>query len=659
MICKYLKGFLSIIFLFIMLLSFPSPVLAASTAINITSKCKFTASSNQGAFRYATDNRYDTYWSSAKTTSRTIDFVISSSVKIGGIYFVWSVPPMKWTLNAIENDNKLTSIISGGDNRYLTEYVSIPSKYAATRRFRLVMTPLNASASVDIAELAVYGTGNAPYYAPQWQPFSGRADLLTIATHPDDEALYLSVPMVTYANQGCQCATVFMTYGSNNSRSRRRYEAQESVWTLGNKWYPEMGSFLDLKSSTREQAMKYWPLDSVVGFIVEKIRKYKPSVIVTHDVNGEYWHGAHMLTEYATSLAFQYAGDPSKYPPSAKVYGTWKPGKLYIHLYKTNPLNTMGLTSRLSKYGNKTILQVIRDAYSRHQSQLPGRALPQSGAYDMRKFGLFHTNLGVDKKHTTMFENVSLDAMLTLNPWYNYIVVDRSRLKQALDTAKTKKESDYLLESWLAAQLPALIKIAQVVIDTKTSTQSQINAQVAILESALKKLVRVDALDNIEIIQPPRKVVYQVGEKLDLAGMKISAAFKDGTRQDVPLKDVQVSKFDSSLPIKNQEVTVSYLGKTAVFCVDISNRFLKLNKIEISTPANKLVYAVGEELDLTGLVVTGTYSNGAQRILEIKPNNISGFDSSTPISGQTITITIETLTASYMVDIVEILSETS
>ncbi len=412
------------------LLSFsPGAAAAPVSALEITKYSTWWASSNNSTFKYAVDGNLRTFWTSTAGPSRYLDITVRTTTKTraGSIYFRWNSPPASWELLAKNKSGGYTSILKGGAQRYLTQFVSIPSAYAGVNKYRLVMNTA-ASAAVSIAELSVYAVGTAPYFAPQWKDFpaNGRVDLLTIASHPDDEALYLGVPAVTYAAQGKTTATVFMTYGSP-STSLRRFEAQECAWALGNTYYPAMANFKDVKTSTKDAMARVWGLDKTVAFLVEQIRKFKPSVIVTHDIMGEYWHGAHQLTEYATSLAFRYAGDPKKYPESAMRYGTWNAGKLYVHLYKTNALNTMSLTAPLSRFGGRTALQTIGDAYARHKSQLPGRVLPISGAYDMRKFGLLATNVGLDKTRSNMFENITMDKMLRLNPQHKLAVANSPR----------------------------------------------------------------------------------------------------------------------------------------------------------------------------------------------------------------------------------------
>ena len=77
-----------------------------------------------------------------------------------------------------------------------------------------------------------------------------------------------------------------------------------------------------------------------------------------------------------------------------------------------------------------------------------------------------------------------------------------------------------------------------------------------------------------------------------------------------------------------------------------------LQSIAITTSATKLTYHVGEALELTGLVVTGTYSDGTTKIEAITAANVTGFDSSKAAAGQVLTITLNGKTAAFTIQII-------
>lgn len=80
---------------------------------------------------------------------------------------------------------------------------------------------------------------------------------------------------------------------------------------------------------------------------------------------------------------------------------------------------------------------------------------------------------------------------------------------------------------------------------------------------------------------------------------------------------------------------------------------LTLVSISITTPATKLQYKVGEELDLTGLVVTGTYGGGIKKVINITKDNVTGFNSAMATESQALTITVDGIKTSYNIKIVQ------
>ncbi|WP_050740853.1 bacterial Ig-like domain-containing protein [Acetobacterium bakii] len=77
-----------------------------------------------------------------------------------------------------------------------------------------------------------------------------------------------------------------------------------------------------------------------------------------------------------------------------------------------------------------------------------------------------------------------------------------------------------------------------------------------------------------------------------------------------------------------------------------------LNSIAVTAPPTKTTYKIGDSsLDLTGLVVTGTYRDGMKEDLTIVDNNVSGFDSTNLAAVQTLTVTFGGRTASFNISV--------
>lgn len=94
-------------------------------------------------------------------------------------------------------------------------------------------------------------------------------------------------------------------------------------------------------------------------------------------------------------------------------------------------------------------------------------------------------------------------------------------------------------------------------------------------------------------------------------------------------------------------------GNRTATCVVTVNGLVSLQSIAVTTPATKLSYKVGETLDISGLVVTGTYSDNTTKVETITASNISGFDSSKVAANQRLTITVNGKTITYTVQITE------
>lgn len=77
-----------------------------------------------------------------------------------------------------------------------------------------------------------------------------------------------------------------------------------------------------------------------------------------------------------------------------------------------------------------------------------------------------------------------------------------------------------------------------------------------------------------------------------------------------------------------------------------------LQSIAITTPSNKLRYYIGDKLDITGLGITGTYSDGSSKTLNIDSTNITGFDSTVETDKQVLTISVGNKTTTYNIQIV-------
>jgi peptidoglycan hydrolase-like protein with peptidoglycan-binding domain len=103
-----------------------------------------------------------------------------------------------------------------------------------------------------------------------------------------------------------------------------------------------------------------------------------------------------------------------------------------------------------------------------------------------------------------------------------------------------------------------------------------------------------------------------------------------------------------------EDATGRIVAKGSLEITVLEEEEATLVSIAITTPADVLTYEVGDDLDITGLVVTGTYSDDSTSTEAITGDNITGFDSSEPEDNQVLTVTVGGKTATYTVDIIAI-----
>ena len=148
----------------------------------------------------------------------------------------------------------------------------------------------------------------------------------------------------------------------------------------------------------------------------------------------------------------------------------------------------------------------------------------------------------------------------------------------------------------------------------------------------------------------PTKTQYEIGDELDLTGLVVTAHYSDGS--EAAVEDYEVSGFDSSTA-GEKTITVTYQDKTTTFTVNVKEAapVVTLESITVSGPT-KTEYEIGDELDLTGLVVTAHYSDGNEKVLSAGDYEVSGFDSSTA-GEKTITVSYQGKTAAFTVNVKE------
>ncbi|MDR2571426.1 MAG: hypothetical protein LBD23_14205 [Oscillospiraceae bacterium] len=320
---------------------------------------------------------------------------ISAPEIIYSMYIIWGLPPGEWSLISGNGESGQTHIY--GAQGIIHEYIELdnPSR-------ELVINLSNSGAV--ICDIYAFSKGYPPDWVQVWQPPLEKADMLLIPTHSDDEHLFFVGTLPYYAGE--RGYAVQVAYLKNHwNQPPRPHELLNGLWAVGVKNYPVIGPFNDRYADSLSQARSIFAWDDVVDFHVELLRRFKPSVVVGHDLNGEYGHGFHRLNAHTLREAVTLAISDDYHASSYERYGVWDTPKLYLHLYQNGTIY-MDWSIPLEHFNGSTGYEMAVIGYSFHHSQHRWAfAVPGSGPMG-HNFGLVRSTVGPDVIGGDFFENI-------------------------------------------------------------------------------------------------------------------------------------------------------------------------------------------------------------------------------------------------------------
>lgn len=434
-----------------------------------------------GAAYNLTDGDERTY-----TTADSGSITITNEVGIASLYVVFNRLPALWQLSDGENT------VTCGEDTFLHEFVNVKERLGGTPTEITLAFP----EYVSICEVYAFTEGDIPDWVQCWQPPCEKADLVMFSSHADDEHLFFAGVLPYYAvERGLSVQVVYII--NHFDTYARPHEQLDGLWAVGIRNYPVMTDFPDLYSESEEYALSVFSAYGVeftdfIDYIVEQIRRFKPLVIMTHDIDGEYGHGTHILCAKAVMEAVNLSADPSYHPESAEKYGVWEPQKTYLHLYPEDPI-TMDWDVPLDAFDGKTAFEVSRLGFDCHESQhwtwfygwVYGKNYPITAAKDIRSYspcsyGLYKTTVGADIVGGDFFENV------VSYPEQEAIAkAEAERLEQERLAAE-KAEQERLEAERLAAEKAAAEEAARLAEEERLEAE-RIAAEQAAAEKAEKE----------------------------------------------------------------------------------------------------------------------------------------------------------------------------
>ncbi len=163
-------------------------------------------------------------------------------------------------------------------------------------------------------------------------------------------------------------------------------------------------------------------------------------------------------------------------------------------------------------------------------------------------------------------------------------------------------------------------------------------------EPALRSMTKLPvAVTGISITKQPKKTEYIEGQKLDTTGMVVVARYEDGTQKTLGEEDYVLTGYDNTSPGK-KTLTISYSGHTATLQVTIAQKVL--TGISIHTLPSRVVFGLGEELDVSGGLISAEYNNGIPVLYTMTTEMVSGYNNK-KLGKQTLTVTFHGKKATF------------
>lgn len=357
-------------------------------SIEITKTCLITSNKNISSI---TDGRYST-----NSELLENDYItITNNEQIKSIYILWDRLPNSYSIK--DSSGNLVSTYSNEDNIFLHQLIRIDQDINS-----LSLDIDNGSCK--IAEIYVFNEGFLPEWVQDWNMPYEKADMLLLPTHADDEHLFFGGTMPYYAGElKLKVQVAYLT----NHYNYRIHELLNGLWAVGIKAYPIIPEFYDYYASSLEEAKGLYNETDILSYQIELIRRFKPYVVIGHDLNGEYGHGVHMLNSHSLIEALELSSDNASFLESAQKYGVWNVPKCYLHLYNKNKIS-MNWDVSLRNFKGKTAFEMAEIGFSKHISQTEFFSVGKRGVFDCRAFGLYRSTVGEDIVKNDFLEGINI-----------------------------------------------------------------------------------------------------------------------------------------------------------------------------------------------------------------------------------------------------------
>ncbi len=262
--------------------------------------------------------------------------------------------------------------------------------------------------------------------------------LLAFHAHPDDESSKGAGTVSRYASEGVRCVLVTATGGEagdvlnpamdrpeivSNMKATREAElalaaeiqGYDEVILLG---YRDSG-MPDSDDNADPRAFCNQDRDEVLENLVTIVRRVKPDVMLGYDAHEFYPHPDHLRVHEMSTLVFDAAGDPSRFPNAGEP---WQIKKLYAPMIFTK--------TRITTIHEAMIERTGSSPYERWMSMMDERAGPGRDVSRINVKGFVEQSRDALRAHRTQIDpaghwfQVPTELIEEIYPWEDFEMLE-------------------------------------------------------------------------------------------------------------------------------------------------------------------------------------------------------------------------------------------
>jgi LmbE family N-acetylglucosaminyl deacetylase len=197
---------------------------------------------------------------------------------------------------------------------------------------------------------------------------------MCVTAHPDDECFGFGGALALYAERGVETYVVCMTDGQA-ATNRGDAASGEALGAMRRKEFRRSCEVLGVAHSElmdfHDGRLELVDFPVAAGQLVERIRRFKPDVVITFGGDGgQNTHADHMMVSMLTTAAFHWAWQAKRYPEAGAPHKA--KGLYYLtanfHISDRPPAMTMPWTVTLDI---RSVRERKNEAFRQHVSQAP------------------------------------------------------------------------------------------------------------------------------------------------------------------------------------------------------------------------------------------------------------------------------------------------